>query len=459
MERVSKVQGFVNSTTPRANLTTVVVLLSLLLAGCSTTTFEVRKSTIREVLLERSKAPITDVDRLNVRIQPFESAEIPNDNKMFKGISPKVRKAEGYFVANNLKNAMQQSGFWGAVRVVPKEVTGGDIVVSGRLLQSDGEILKLEVTALDSTGTRWLAREYEEVVSAAAYNSAAKGEVFLFLYNRIANDLAAVRAKTTAQAVGGIRQVSELKFAAELAPGVYGSYLNPDVQSKDSGSPISGLTKFFGGQSFNSAPPSPTGVVRLPAKDDPMMSRIRSLRTREETFVETLDLQYESLATQMNPAYTQWRIARLKEVNAVRKVEAQAADDKSKAMQRVIIGTVAGAIVGALAGRACGNSYGCASGVGSGIGAAVGAVVSDSMRVAISAGKQAESETEVNKAALEELGDSLGKDLEVTVVKTEGEAMELKGSADEKFKAWRDMLRKIQDRESGLIRTAVPVGN
>ena len=378
---------------------------------------------------------------------------------MSKGISPQVRTAEGYYVAVQLKNAMQQSGFWGAVRVVPKDMTGGDVIVFGRLLQSDGEIIKLEVNAEDVTGNRWLAREYEEVVPADAYSTKANSEVFQFLYNRIANDLAAIRTKMSAQTVESIRQVSELKFAGELAPDIFGSYLKKEDQKKDSGSPVSALTSLFRGQSSSSTPASSAGIVRLPAKDDPMLARIKILRTREESFIETIDLQHQNLVGQIGPAYTKWRIARLKEVNAVRKVEAKAADEKSKATQRVVTATIVGALVGAIAGKACGNNYGCMSGVSSGVGAGVGVVVSEAMRSSMKAEEQAQAETEVNKVALQELGESLGRDLQVTVVKTEGETIELRGSAGEKFKTWRDMLKRLHESESGLMGTSAPARN
>jgi hypothetical protein len=56
---------------------------------------------------------------------------------------------------------------------------------------------------------------------------------------------------------------------------------------------------------------------------------------------------------------------------------------------------------------------------------------------------QAGEETEINKAALEELGVSFTAEVEPTVLKVEGETIELTGSAAAKYEQWQEVLTKL----------------
>ena len=67
-------------------------------------------------------------------------------------IYPEVRKAEARYMPGQLSQAMQESGAWGAVRVVPDAGQITDLMVQGRILYSDGEALKLHITATDARG-------------------------------------------------------------------------------------------------------------------------------------------------------------------------------------------------------------------------------------------------------------------------------------------------------------------
>ena len=77
-----------------------------------------------------------------------------------KQIYPEVRKAEARYMPNLLAEAMQESGAWGAVRVVPGDAAVTDLLVEGEILHSNGEELQLLVTATDSRGIVWLNRKY-----------------------------------------------------------------------------------------------------------------------------------------------------------------------------------------------------------------------------------------------------------------------------------------------------------
>ncbi len=424
---------------PRIQVGLGAIIGICFLSGCAST-FAKRKVSYEEVVLAQPKSEIVESELLGVRIKPFEPGEISEKENESRGISKEIRKAEGYYSAVQLRNAMQQSGYWGPVRVVPTAVTGGEVIVTGRILESDGEIFKLEISVHDATGLLWFEKEYEEVVDAKVYDQSENNtEPFQYLYNRIANDLAQHRVKMASKEVESIRQIAELKFAGEFAPDAFKGYLVNGIPKQESNS-------FWSRRS----PPSETSpilkVVRLPADDDAMLTRIRRIRVREEALVDTLDLQYERLSREMGAEYTQWRSARLNEMNAVRELEKK----RNKKIGTAVAVTVLGALVGAGIAAAGGRSGAAVGGVVAGTATAVG------ISMAVEASSKAKQDMEIHKAALEELGDSLSNDIQVTVVQIEGETVELRGSAEAKFKRWREILKDIHEREVGTLEPSVP---
>ncbi|NIO08900.1 MAG: hypothetical protein GTO40_13150 [Deltaproteobacteria bacterium] len=411
-------------------------------SGCAST-FANRTASYNPVVLERPKTELAEEELLGVRVKPFEPGEIPKEKKKkerARGLSGEIRKAEGYYSAVQLRNAMQQSGYWGPVRVVPDAVTGGEVVITGKILESDGEIIKLEISVQDATGRVWFEKEYEQVIDIARYGLLGDGdEPFQYLYNRIANDVAEFRQNMSPKDVKSVRQVAELKFAEEFAPDAFKGYLvNGDPKTQSS--------------SIESEEPQPSEtspvfkVARLPADDDEMLGRIRRIRVREEALVDTLDLQFERLSREMGVEYTQWRNARLNEMNAVREVEKK----RNERVSRAVALTVLGALAGVGMAAAGGSSGAAIGGVMAGSATVVGATM------AMEASRQAKADMEIHQVALEELGNSLTEDLKVTVVEIEGETVELRGTAEAKFKQWREMLNEIHKREVGELDPFVP---
>ena len=190
-------------------------------------------------------------------------------------------------------------------------------------------------------------------------------------------------------------------------------------------------------------------VARLPASDDSMLKRIKRIRAREESLVDTFDLQYDELSRKISESYAQWRISRLNEMNAVREREQKRDAKIGQAIALGVLGIVVGAIAGSAGGSSC---YSCASAGGS----IAGSATTIALQMAVKAAEEAESDTEIHKAALEELGQSLAADVEITLVQIKGETIELKGTAEAKFREWRRILRQIYEREVRPVQPADP---
>jgi hypothetical protein len=364
------------------------------------------------VQIEKPVSEINESQLLDVWIELFDPGELQEDDDDAKGLSVDIREAEARYMSVLLRDTMERTGYWGAVRVVPRDTEGGEVLVQGIILESDGEQLELKITALDATGREWFSSTYEAEVSLQAYQDAelAGKEVFQALFNAIANDLAAYRATLTADDILTVRRIAELRFAADLAPDVFSDYMQ---RSDD--------------DQFT--------VVRLPAESDPMVRRVSAIRERDFLLIDTLNGHFDNFNQTMQEPYAQWRKTRLEELESLRAIEREARNRK-------LIG--AAAIIGAIAIEALG---------GDSTRAATG-TLRDVMLVggayAIKTGFDKDSETTIHRDAIEELGDSFSAETKPLVVEVEGETHELTGSAEVQYVKWRALLKQIYAAETGL---------
>jgi hypothetical protein len=59
-------------------------------------------------------------------------------------------------------------------------------------------------------------------------------------------------------------------------------------------------------------------------------------------------------------------------------------------------------------------------------------------------------EAEMHSAAIEELSESFGNEMQPVTMEFEGQQYELTGTAEEQFKRWKQLLRKIYFAETGF---------
>jgi hypothetical protein len=412
MERIQKIQK-IYALRDISVLRCFVLSVFLSIWLCSCSTYPKVIPVKGKVALIPVQTEVPESLLLDVRIQIFDPGKLPSSVNASRGLSEEIRKAESHYMAVHLKDAMQQTGHWGAVRVVPAETSGDEVLVTGRILKSNGEELKLEIGACDAMGNQWFKKKFKSAVSVEMYKESSEEqlEVFQNVYNRIANELAAYRQTMTSEQVLEIRQVAEMRFAEELAPSAFTGYLQKDVKR------------------------STIKIDRLPSEDDEMMARVRRVRERDYMLVDTIDTHFEGLHRNMGELYTDWRKTRLEEMNMIRKVDARRNAQRWKAAGIIL----AGAALGALAGQ----SQGYNPAVPALIGAAVGAGVS----IMLDADRITE-EAEINKAALEELGVSFAAEVEPTVLEVEGETIKLTGSAEAKYQQWREVLGRLYKVET-----------
>jgi hypothetical protein len=199
-----------------------------------------------------------------------------------RGIFPEIRKAEAKYMPVVLRQVLIESGDWGVVRVLPEVLDSSELLVTGTILQSDGLRLQLRINARDASGVEWLNRVYSGSTRSTDYPVSVPGDPYLGLYQQIADDLVAVRRQKSAKQLATIQDIALMRYAIQLAPTVFASY----------------LTEMPQGQYV---------LVRFPAEGDPMLARVIRIRNQEYLFIDTVDEQYERLSEEMAPTYNLWR--------------------------------------------------------------------------------------------------------------------------------------------------------
>jgi hypothetical protein len=385
------------------NLASVAVIL-VILSGCAT--YQAQK--VVPTMIMRAQEEIPEDQLMDVGILVFESKEITEEEAEDEGTNNEIRKAESHFIPYHLKNTLRQSSQWGAVRVIPTETDSVDLLVTGKILESNGEDLGLQIDVTDAAGETWFSKKYKAEASRRTYTDIRLGEkdAFQDLYNTIANDMAKFKQELSPDEIIKIRTTAKLKFAAEFAPDAFDGYLVKDKEGIIS-------------------------INRRPADDDPMMERLLKIREREYMYVDTLNEQYDQFYNTMWPSYENWRSLNLTERQAMKEI-------KKRALTRQLIGAllVAGAIAAGSIDSI--NTGGLQAGM-----ILIGGQV-------IISGFNISKEADIHEAAIQELSESFSSEMKPIVMEFEGKQYELSGSAEEQFKQWRELLRKIYYAETGF---------
>lgn len=392
------------------------LLLCTFLPACVNQTV---KSTSVPVL-KTAATPVEEHLLLDASIAIFDPGLSDYDEDV--QIYPEVRKAESNYMPRLLSESMQDSGAWGAVRVVPNKTQISDLLITGKILHSDGESLRLHIIATDSRGVEWLDKKYLSRASQYAYKATRRNDhdPFIAIYNTIANDLLEKMETVKAQDRENIRLVTELLFARSFSPDTFEGYLVINRSGR-------------------------TQIVRLPAEGDPMMERIRSIRERDHVFIDTLQEHYGNFKYQMIDPYQEWRKLSYTEAVALQEL-------KAESTQRLIVGGLA-----VLAGIAAAASSGSSSGDSnsernrdSAIRSA-GTVAILGGGYLLKSGLEKRNEAEIHVEALEELGLSLEAEIAPQVIELEDNSILLSGNVEDQYAQWREILADIYRAEIGEI--------
>lgn len=403
---------------------TLLAALALLASGCVVQ--ETRP--LPQLQAVQATQEIPDEQLLDVGIRLFDPG-IPegledDPAKIEKTrIYPEIRRAEARYMPVQLRDTLEGTAQWGAVRVVPGLVEAMDLIVTGRIVESDAARLELAIRAEDSTGRVWIDQVYEGVADTRSYR---QGDVsgrdpFQNVYVSIANDLLAARQKLTQADLRSVQQVTDVRFAAGFAPAAFGDYLAKDRRS------------------------GRYQLARLPAEGDPVFQRVGAVRERDDALVDTVSDGYAAFTEKLDEPYLSYRRYSYDEIMAEDKLKAQA-------RTRIALGVLAVA-AGVLVPDSCSSSD-CERIVDAArYGAVAGGVYG------VMSGVKKNEESKMHTATLREFAGTFQTEAEPMVVEIEGRTLRLTGTAEEQYAEWRRLLHELYVEDTGLVNDAAAAGS
>jgi len=372
--------------------------------------------TAEETKLVVAEAPPDEALLLDIGISEFIAGVPANNDPAESRVFREIRSAEARYLPYHLKNTLQGTGHWGAVRVVPSRNAYTDIVVSGEIKKSDGEFIEIDISVADARGRHWFSKTYAAQTGMSSYseNRDRRQDPYQKVFNDVANDLREFVKTLPPENIRQLRQVTELKFFADMSPRAYGEHL------------LKGET-------------GELAIVRLPAENDPSVDRLRQIRERDRLVVDTLNEHYANFYYGIAIPYHSWRKVSREESINYRQV-------KRSATIQTLIGAVV--LAGSLAVDTSDSSLSRQRMKGGLQGIAIGEGFQSIM-----SGISRRSEAKMHIESIKELSESFGAEAAPMVVTVKGETRRLTGTAAAQYESWRRLLKDIYEAETGFIET------
>lgn len=389
----------------KSSLCAVAILSILNAVGCAA--ISMTSADAPEALEAPSDLP--DTSRLDVALIEFDPG-LPADGKPIpEDVYPGIREAEAKLLPVRLKKTLEETGYWGAVSILPTEPISSDVTVTATILRSDGSELQLLVHVRDASGRTWFERKYRTKASAGSYGSADRAlDPHQPMFNTIANEMLEARSKFDAKQLEQIATISELEFAYRMAPEAFGGYLRADGD---------GIVE----------------IVRLPARDEPMLERVAEVRLRDEMFVDAMGTHYQNFASQLESNYWHWRETSSEEISA------------KDALQREQFARGAGSVL-TIAAIALAGAFGNAP---TAISAAVAgtAIIQYQIQVIAALSQQ----RQMHEEGLLELAQSFQAEVQPMVVELRSTNVRLTGTTAAQYEEWQRLLRDVYRAENAVI--------
>ena len=264
----------------RSRLASTVSLLTL--AACQTTPVNTNSVPVDEGL-SRTTSLSQSIEESGQSLLDLSIVLFGHEADALTESEARLHNAERHYFPLLLKEVLDQSGYWGAVRVLPEADAGSELECEGRILHSHASELRLRVICRDATGAVWLDKTSFQRAGERDYldKQMAAQDPFRPLFYGLANELAAALANRFADSAELIRVTALMRYGMALAPDSFSAF-------------VKSVNDRF-------------ELVSLPAKDDPMLERITRIRESEYLFVDAVDEAYTEVLIKMVGPYRIWR--------------------------------------------------------------------------------------------------------------------------------------------------------
>jgi hypothetical protein len=397
-----------------------LLIYSHFLAGCVTTGSQ--NHTIKagpEFSSSYEKKAIKNISngpKLDVIIPVFDPGLSENANNYEEeGIWPELRRAEANRFAYKLKQALDNSNVFGAVRVTPDKTVSGDLYVLGKIEKSDGEDVKFKLNVIDISGKEWLDDTFKYEVQESFYkNYRNRGkDPYVPIFKEAADEIIEVLNKRNISELDNLKYIANLRFGASFNDAVFMEYMNTEGHF--------------------------IKLVSKPSDNDPMLQRVIAIRVREQLFVDSLQQNYASFSQNMNGSYLKWQEASFTEKQLRKEAETKG-----------VLKTIGGVLLIGLAIAAVVSSGNNSNTYGTPDPTLTTAAVASGVAGAwmLSGSFKSREEAKLHKDAINELGESMNMELAPRVISFEDETVELTGNIQEQFTQWRAFLKRIYEQEA-----------
>jgi len=294
-----------------------LVAISIVLPGCQTTGMpnadgsnppnligpQLSSFFDRTLRLGGKQGPTTDPSRpkLDIILPVFNPGLPPNESDYEKqGVWPELRRAEAIRFAYKLRLALEETGAFGAVRVPPDSTATGDLYVLGRIDESDGEDIEIDIQVFDIAGNRWMNESFDhEVDSSFHKNIRNEGkDPYDPVFTEAAEAIVEELTYTKTEKLDEIKRMTDLRFAASFHEEAFAEHLTRE------------------GNFFT--------LASYPSDTDPMLLRTKAIRVRDQLFVDGLQDNYRAFSEKMDTSYRVWQEQSLAELEAKREAQKKA---------------------------------------------------------------------------------------------------------------------------------------
>ena len=396
-----------------------LLIYSHFLAGCVTTGSQngVIKAgpELSSSYEEKTIEAISMGAKLDVIIPVFDPGLSETaENYEEDGIWPELRRAEANRFAYKLKQALDDSNAFAAVRVTPDKTASGDLYVLGKVEESNGQDVKFVLNVIDISGKEWLNKTFKHEVKESFYkNYRSSGtDPYAPVFKQAADKIIDALKKRSFSELDDLKYIADLRFGASFNDAIFMEYMNTE------------------GNYFK--------LVSKPSDNDPMLQRVITIRVREQLFVDSLQQNYASFSQNMGDSYLRWQEASFTETQLRKEAE-------TKSVMKAIGGVLLiGLAIAAAVASGDNSSFGTPD-PGLATAAIVGGVAGAWM---LSSSFKSKEEAEFHKGAIDELGESINIEMAPRVVSFEDETVELTGNIQEQFTQWREFLKRIYEQET-----------
>ncbi|MDQ6996209.1 MAG: hypothetical protein Q9M82_01965 [Mariprofundus sp.] len=398
----------------------ITIIGAFLLSGCATGgagssgvgVGPVTSSSYSKAQLK--KEPSLQKPKLDIIVPVFDPG-LPKDPAKYKkeGIWPELRRAEAARFAYKMKLALEKTGAFGAVRVMPDKTATGDLYVLGTIDESNGENVAIDIKVYDISGKRWFDKSFKHEVTEDFYsNIRNKGkDPYDPVFKKAADKLVEELDDHANKDLANLQALTDLRFGANFSEAAFSQYM----QSKR----------------------GRVSLIGYPDKNDLMLRRVKAIRIRDQMFSDRMQAHYEQFSQTMDDSYAVWQKQSFTELEGER-----------QATRDAITSAVAGvaliglSVLSAIAGSQSNSYGGYAAGT---TGAVVGGMVGAQL---LGKSFQTSEQAKFHREALAELGQSIDSEMAPQVVKFEKSTLKLTGTAKEQFAQWRAFLKKIYAEEA-----------